>query len=450
MTQILTVPVTHIDANPDNPRHDLGDLTELEASIRQVGILQPLVVRPNGTGDSYQLIAGHRRLAAAIRAGLNEVPVTTVEADDRTALAMALIENLQRQDIDPIDEAVAYRKLRDFGWKQNDIAKRISRSPSHISKRIRLLELPETAQEAIRGGDLNIELAYEVAKAAKEHKLDLGAVTDQLLDIGPWDREHELDRIVADAAEQTRLEEKAGELEARGHHRLRPYRYEYGRWVYTSENAVRVNYPGGIYFEDDAAHQTEPCARFLLSLPWAGGRDAEPIVEWYCLAPKRHTPEGESDLKAIERSQKQLQEEEKQKAEEAARRAEKKARAEWIRTLFDSAPGASSIDYDVVVARAWRVLIHRLEVNVAKLACQYLRLEPERKVLRSYSFDDWRRPLEAAIDQDLYRTLLAICLAQGEAHAHSPYVPEDADWVKAHEGFLAGIGYRREQDGQLA
>lgn len=449
MSQIVEVPVTHIDANPDNPRHDLGDLSQLEASIRQVGILQPLVVRRNGTGDTYQLIAGHRRFAAAIRAGLNTIPVVPVEADDRDALAMALIENLQREDIDPIDEAVAYRKLKDFGWKQNDIAKRISRSPSHISKRIRLLDLPEKAQKHIRSGDIPVELAYEVAKAAKEHGIDPDAVVDDLLYVDPEDREGQLDISVENARWRKAREDRYRETEALGFQPL-PHKEEYGRHVPDVDaSPVGHGWRNTLEFEDNDAHQAEPCARFLVGTDYEYDEDNHttiriPVVEWYCIDPGRHTPGGDSDLKVIDRSARRLQEEEKRKEKERARKAEKKARTAWIRSLFDTAAGAQTVDYDLVVARALRVLIHRLEVNVAKLACDYLHLEPERKGEGNYSWSAWRETLEKALDQDLYRTLLAITIAQGESHIYSPHVPEDADWVQAHLDYIEALGYRPE------
>ena len=129
-------------------------LEELAASLREHGIMQPLVVRSADGG--YQVIAGWRRLEAARRAGLAEVPVVVRECADREMLELALVENLQREDINPIEEAAAFRRLADeFGLTQDQIAQRMARSRSSVANALRLLNLPEAIRESIAGGKLS-------------------------------------------------------------------------------------------------------------------------------------------------------------------------------------------------------------------------------------------------------------------------------------------------------
>lgn len=166
-----------IDANPLNPRKSFDDdsLQELAKSIREVGILQPLIITEGSEPGRYLLVAGERRLRAAKLIGLSHVPVKYLGADydrdwrdKKTQMALMLIENLQREDLDPIEEANAFRVLtQDHGWKQTELATKLGISQSHIANRIRLLNLPELAQEAISSGQLTASAGKELATLAK-------------------------------------------------------------------------------------------------------------------------------------------------------------------------------------------------------------------------------------------------------------------------------------------
>jgi ParB family chromosome partitioning protein len=134
---------------------DEPGIDELTASIREKGLLQPLVVRRTGDGR-YQLIAGERRLRAAKRAGLTRVPVMVREADDGESLELALIENLQREDLNPVEEARAYERLsQEFGLGQEDIAQRVGKSRSAVSNSMRLLQLPSDILAELSSGGLS-------------------------------------------------------------------------------------------------------------------------------------------------------------------------------------------------------------------------------------------------------------------------------------------------------
>jgi ParB family transcriptional regulator, chromosome partitioning protein len=152
----LTVDVDRIVPNRLQPRHvfDEAKIAELAASIRAQGVIQPLVVRRDGSGD-YELIAGERRLRAAKQAGLAEVPVVIREAADDASLELALIENLQREDLNPIEEAEAYRKLSDdFGLSQEQIADKMGKSRPAVANAVRLLGLPKQVRDEVAAGRL--------------------------------------------------------------------------------------------------------------------------------------------------------------------------------------------------------------------------------------------------------------------------------------------------------
>jgi ParB family chromosome partitioning protein len=153
----IEVPVDQIDANPNQPRKDFDSkaLEDLATSIRSSGVIQPVIVRRHGSG--YQLIAGERRWRAARQAGLERIPAIVREATDAQSLELALVENLLREDLNPIEEAEAYQKLlAQFSWTQEDLAQRIGRDRSSIANSLRLLRLPAEIQGDLRSGRLTM------------------------------------------------------------------------------------------------------------------------------------------------------------------------------------------------------------------------------------------------------------------------------------------------------
>lgn len=145
-----------ITPNPYQPRKEFNEekLAELASSIREYGLLQPLVVKP--VGDRFLLIAGERRWRASRMAGLTTVPVVVNDADDRSLMAIALVENLQREDLNPLEAALAYRRLIDeFQLTQEEVAARVGKSRPAVSNTLRLLTLPEAVQTAVASGDLS-------------------------------------------------------------------------------------------------------------------------------------------------------------------------------------------------------------------------------------------------------------------------------------------------------
>ncbi|GMB83287.1 ParB/RepB/Spo0J family partition protein [Shinella zoogloeoides] len=151
------VPIEFVGRNPRNPRRyfDESELQDLASSIRQHGIVQPVVVRT--TADSrYEIIAGERRWRAAQLAGLIEIPVIIRDVDDRTALEIAIVENVQRSDLNPLEEAMGYELLiADHGYTQNDLGEIIGKSRSHVANSLRLLKLPDPVREMLASGTLS-------------------------------------------------------------------------------------------------------------------------------------------------------------------------------------------------------------------------------------------------------------------------------------------------------
>jgi ParB family chromosome partitioning protein len=153
------VPTTSLRPNARNPRRNFSEeeLDELTASLRERGMIQPIVARPvRGAPDAFEIIAGERRWRAAQRAGLHEVPVVIVEATDEESLQLAIIENVQRSDLNPLEEAEGYRALmEDYSHTQDDIAKMVGKSRSHVANTLRLLKLPPSIRGYIVKGKLD-------------------------------------------------------------------------------------------------------------------------------------------------------------------------------------------------------------------------------------------------------------------------------------------------------
>jgi ParB family transcriptional regulator, chromosome partitioning protein len=154
-----SVPIEFVRANPLNPRKSFSedDLSELTDSIREKGIIQPIIVRPKrDMPDVFEIIAGERRWRAAQRAGLHDVPVVVVEVGDQEALELAIIENVQRADLNPLEEAAGYEQLLEqFGYAQADLAKVVGKSRSHVANTMRLSKLPASVKAMVGSGDLS-------------------------------------------------------------------------------------------------------------------------------------------------------------------------------------------------------------------------------------------------------------------------------------------------------
>jgi ParB family chromosome partitioning protein len=164
------VPIEFVAPNRKNPRRHFGDaeLTDLAQSIREHGVVQPVVVRPTpGQTGRYEIIAGERRWRAAQRAGLAEIPVIVRDVNDRTALELAIIENVQRTDLNPVEEALGYQQLiDDHNYTQADLGQVIGKSRSHVANTLRLLKLPDVIRDMLVEGQLSAGHARALVTAA--------------------------------------------------------------------------------------------------------------------------------------------------------------------------------------------------------------------------------------------------------------------------------------------
>jgi ParB family chromosome partitioning protein len=205
------IPVDQIRPNPDQPRKALGDLRELTESIRQKGVLEPLLVRFVPREDCYYIISGERRYHASRAAGLREVPAIEKMADDAETLEIALIENIQRKDLTPFEEADGLHRLAEqFDYTHDDVAKKIGRARSSVSEILMLRNIPEPIRKkCVEHGVLAKTLLLQIAKQPTEKKmLEMFA---RILQGG----------LTRDEARKERSEEKAGV------HRPQPFIFHY-------------------------------------------------------------------------------------------------------------------------------------------------------------------------------------------------------------------------------
>jgi ParB family chromosome partitioning protein len=163
---VREVEIGRIRRNPDQPRMQFGEdaLTELADSIRERGVLQPILLRPDG--DGYMIVAGERRWRAAQRAQLHTIPAIVRDIDESTIAELALIENIQREDLNPLEEAEGYKQLiKKHGHTQDAVAQLVHKSRSHVANLLRLLDLPEFVRQSLLKGDISMGHARAVATA---------------------------------------------------------------------------------------------------------------------------------------------------------------------------------------------------------------------------------------------------------------------------------------------
>ena len=227
-----TLRITEIEPNREQPRKNFDDesISALAESIKQHGILQPLLVRPYGSG--YQIVAGERRWRAARMLGLSEVPVQIKELSDLEAMQIALIENLQRENLNPVEEAKGYSELvESFGMTQEDVAKTVGRSRSSVANAMRLLALPDEVLEMLENGELTVGHGKALLAFDDEEKMLEAAkkAAQGLINV------RSLEKMASDKGEKTavtneRIDSYFKEMEIGLHNALgRKVKVEYGK-----------------------------------------------------------------------------------------------------------------------------------------------------------------------------------------------------------------------------
>ncbi len=205
----LDIPIELISANPDQPRKTFMDkeLLELSDSIKEFGVIQPIIVKRDNKG-LYIIIAGERRLKAAALAGLKKIPAIVRDADDRDSALLALVENVQREDLNYIEEAAAYKRLmEEHGLTQTEIAKRVGKQQSTISNKIRILSLPVDIQHVLAENQLTERHARALLKVSDEavRKQILGRIVEHNLNV------KQTEKLIEDVMRKQEEEKRKGE-----------------------------------------------------------------------------------------------------------------------------------------------------------------------------------------------------------------------------------------------
>ncbi|MEP3074334.1 ParB/RepB/Spo0J family partition protein [Maricaulis sp.] len=204
---VRTLPIELIRPNPDQPRKTIteSELEALSESIAEKGVVQPILVRPiKGEGEAYEIVAGERRWRAAQKARLHDIPALVRELTDKETLEIGIVENVQRSDLNPVEEAHAYRQLIDrFGHTQDDVARAVSKSRSHVANMVRLLALPEAVLTSLASGEISTGHARAIATAPDPEAL-VRIIVEKGLSV------RETERLARDAQSGKAADSKAG------------------------------------------------------------------------------------------------------------------------------------------------------------------------------------------------------------------------------------------------
>lgn len=310
-----------------NVRQSLGDVRQLAASIEAVGLLNPLTVRRINAADeavplggAFELLSGHRRKAALETLGVKTAPVYIVErsgaGDDADRLATQLVENLQREDLNPIEEAEGLADLVDLVGSQKEAAELIGRSPAYLSKRLKLRTLPDEGKAAVSSGALSLEDAFDVAKLQPKRQREV--LKQYGSGIHPETARRHLDSAIADTVKDGEARKAARAVAGQKHRK--------GIEVVAVPDRPKawqsIEGYNGLTIDQDA-HEAEPCHRLVVG--YQASWDTEIREAFYCADAGRHDPDGESALKLTETTADADRAKREKDREKATRKAEKKA-----------------------------------------------------------------------------------------------------------------------------
>jgi len=399
---------------PDNVRRSLGRLDELTRSIKGVGIVEPLLVTTHDSlpdGD-YLIVAGHRRHAAAIAAEVEHVPVIVRAFTDAERVATAIVENVHRDALNPIEEATAYLRLCELDFTVRRLARTVGRSEKHVRSRLALLELPDRAHELIEAGRLTLTGA-EVLLAAK-------------------DRPEVIDEVLADDAtiDQGRIETAVRSATRRAEHAEARVALEAelaAAGIDVLDDGVEAT-PLSDLGIDEKTHRVEPCHGVTIRSGYDG-----PQAIVVCTDRRRHTKRGGSEVKTDRTAV--ASDPEQERTKERRRVAERRA-AFVANTIGSRLPKPAAAGF------ALRMLLDRANSNDCGRACRSLGIEAGTN---EWGTTDWVRPLRAfaeGSDASLLRAAVAVAVAMAEARIspHAGYGDAAADLL----GFLTELGYEAD------
>jgi ParB/RepB/Spo0J family partition protein len=425
-TTITEIPTSKLKPAKDNIRSELGDVTELATSIQSHGLQVPLIVVPNGDGQTFEVVAGGRRLAAA-----RKLKLATVECDvrgpmtDVDRVATMIAENVQRRSLTPTDEARAYQRLVDLGWSQRKVGEEFGITQPQVSKRLSLLELPTEAQKEVDAGGITIPEALELTKIR-----DPKRVKRVLQDHSKSKRQDgwtpSIDGAVRRELEEERSEAKrekvTADLEAKGV-KILGDEVKGGWWSATSKIQVLRGY-GNLAHVDIAKHRKEPCRAVVV--------DRWGEVTELCTEPSRHpAPSGSHQAR-------QSTADRKRKEEESQQRAAADKRAAVVTNLL-----AARLDRGELLPLVVRELLSASHQSVLKIAAKLLGLEPIRRHNEWGGSLNYSGPMleEAGSDErKLLRLAFAIAAAAAEESLRSPW---GGAWTRrtSYLDFLEAHGY---------
>lgn len=412
------VPIEKLVPAEDNLRRKTGDVRDLAASIAAVGLVEPLLVAPREDGG-YTVVAGHRRLAAAVAAGLAEVPCTVRWLTDVERVEIMLIENLQRSDLSPIEEASGLFRLVEFGLSQKELARRIGRSPKHVAARLALLQLPPQVQEAIDAGSVTVGEATALL-GLKDHP----DVIERLL-ADEWER-RDLERSVV--RELTRIEDEAKAAATRAALAADgvPVIEEWSR--YERKGPAELGNGHGTVPVTLPVHKREPCHAAHVT------RSGE--VVHLCTDPRRHRVGGGSRVVVMD---------EMADARAAERAAKREVTRAWNAATKERTAFAASLvsrrlpggDVGALVASQFLAAANTAQVGAV---CDLLAIE-----VPAGPYPDHRRAVEgyaARSTANRNRAALALALVIGEEAVRSGAGRGAHPAARRHHAFLAAYGYR--------
>jgi len=414
MLEVL--PLAKLQLWPGNIRRDVGDITELAASIEAVGLLEPLVVTPS-EGGGHLILAGARRFAAAKKAGLAEVPCMVREVlTEEARLKIALVENLQREDLTPLEEATGYQRLGELGLNQRTIAEEVGRSQGHISKRLALLELPTDVQAQVVSGGITVADAAELAKlAAHPERIKEAVRFGNIV--------HGVHRQLEAVKEKERFDQlvteaKAGKI---------PYRQASMEGGGLPKGSVELDdYSIGLDAAARRAHRKLDCHAVTVLTDWQGARKAA-----ICIKPANHP------TKASRRTARYDREDRKRKEQEKALSTAARARRTFVRELIKTARWSREETDPFLLAE----LVHASHASVQKAACELLGIQGH-KGKGPYASWDYAGPLlaEAEKPKRMLAVAMGVVFAAFEERAGSTWAPERLTVGRYFE-WLKGRGY---------